>query len=335
VVTIKELAADTGLSVSTVSLVLRGEAKERKISQATQDKIWQSVKKHNYRPNISARRLRSQSTNSLTIAVFWTADFRTPMMVRFLRGIQEALLACNQGIEIIIHPYKGNELHKERSLIEMNMFNAAIISNISPADMEFLESTTFHMPIVLHNRMSDKFCTVRADEYRLGYVAAEVFSSLSYRRAALITSQPPFGRWVDRTQGFIDACGSLGIEIIKTFVVDYTMAGGCKGGLLLSGMPVLPECLFCPSDTLALGALRAFHKKGVRIPEDLKIITVGSGDPEVDEFAYTSLSVVHFPVEKMAKACLNLLLDVVNGKVSPPYSIEIPTEYIPRESCEG
>jgi LacI family purine nucleotide synthesis repressor len=51
----KELAAYTGLSVSTVSLVLRGEAKKRSISQATQEKIWRAVKEHNYQPNMSAR----------------------------------------------------------------------------------------------------------------------------------------------------------------------------------------------------------------------------------------------------------------------------------------
>ncbi|MDR1932355.1 MAG: LacI family transcriptional regulator, partial [Spirochaetales bacterium] len=176
-VTIKELAAFTGLSVSTVSLVLRGEAKKRSISQATQDKIWRAVKEHNYQPNISARRLRSKKAGGLIIAIFWTTDFRTPLMVRFLRGIQEALLACGQNLEIIIHPYKPDELHRERSLVEMNMFNAAIIANSTQADMEFLENTAFRMPIVLHNRMSDKFCTAYVNERRLGCLAARVFAS--------------------------------------------------------------------------------------------------------------------------------------------------------------
>jgi DNA-binding LacI/PurR family transcriptional regulator len=334
-VTLKELAAYTGLSVSTVSLVLRGEAKQRGISQGTQDKIWRAVKKYNYHPNISARRLRSQAGGGLIVGIFWTMDFRTPLMVRFLRGIQEAALACGRNLEIIIHPYKGNELHRERSLIDMNMFNAAIIANMSPADMEFLETTALRMPIVLHNRVSGRFCTVYVDEYRQGCIAAEVFASQACRRAAVISAKTPFRRWDERTRGFADTCGRLGIDVARTFMVDYTMAGGYGGGLMLGEMPVLPQCLFCPSDTLALGALRAFYRKGVRVPEDLKIITIGNGDPEVEEFAYTSLSAVSFPIEEMARECLHLLLDVVAGKASPPHSIELATEYIPRESCGG
>jgi LacI family purine nucleotide synthesis repressor len=332
-VTLKELAAYTGLSVSTVSLVLRGEAGERSIPQATQDRVWRAVRKYNYQPNISARRLRSQAGGALIIAIFWTADFRTPLMVRFLRGFQEAALGCGGNLEIIIHPYKGDELCRERSLADMNMFNAAVIANASQADMEFLEGTAFRMPIVLYNRVSEKFCTAYVDEYRQGCIAAEVFASRGCRRAAVISAETPFRRWDSRTRGFIDTCGRLGIDVARVFMGDYTMAGGYEGGLALGGMPAPPECLFCPSDTLALGALRAFHKTGVRIPEDLEIITVGNGDPEVEEFAYASLSAVSFPIESMAAACLRLLLDVVAGKVSPPYSVVIPTEYIPRESC--
>jgi LacI family purine nucleotide synthesis repressor len=181
--------------------------------------------------------------------------------------------------------------------------------------------------------MSDKFCTAYVNERRLGCLAARVFASHECRGAAVISAETPYRRWADRTQGFIETCGSLGIDVVKTIMGDFTMAGGYEGGLIISGMPKLPDCLFCSSDTLALGALRAFYKKGIRIPEDLKLITAGNGDPEVEEFAYTSLSAVLFPIENMAKACLTILLDVVSGRVSPPYSIEIPTEYISRESC--
>jgi DNA-binding LacI/PurR family transcriptional regulator len=333
VVTIKELAAFTGLSASTVSLVLRGEAQKRSIPQKTQDKIWRAVKEHNYRPNISARRLRSKKTGGLIIAVFWTSDFRTPLMVRFLKGIQEALVESGQNLEIIIHPYRANELSKEHSLAEMNMFNAAILGNMSPADMEYLESASFRMPIVLHNRISEKFCTAYVDEYRMGSMAAEVFASRGCRTSAVLTAQTPFHRWAERTRGFTETCEKLGIHVIKTFTMDYTAEGGYRGGLGVAGLPRLPASLFCSSDALALGALRAFYKKDISIPRDIKIITTGNGDPDSEEFAYTSLSSVVFPIEDMAGACLSLLLDVINGKAAPPCSREIPTYYIPRESC--
>lgn len=92
--TIKELAAYTGLSPSTVSIVLGGKAQQRKIPESTQRRVQEAAQALGYRPNISARRLRDpEAKESMVVAVFWTEDFRAPMMVRFLRGLRRAIEA--------------------------------------------------------------------------------------------------------------------------------------------------------------------------------------------------------------------------------------------------
>ena len=76
---LKEIAAKTGFSLSTVSLVLRGEGSNRSIPMETQNLIYEAAKELNYRPNLSARKLRSNSDRH-TIAVFWANDFRASLV---------------------------------------------------------------------------------------------------------------------------------------------------------------------------------------------------------------------------------------------------------------
>ena len=76
-VTIKQIAQEVGISSSTVSIVLGGKAAERKISTATQEKIFAAAARLGYQPNMAARSLRGGSgANELVVALFWAQDFR-------------------------------------------------------------------------------------------------------------------------------------------------------------------------------------------------------------------------------------------------------------------
>jgi LacI family transcriptional regulator len=335
--TIKEIAVQAELSVSTVSVVLRGEAKQRKISTATQEKIWKVAQHLGYQPNISARRLRDQSSEGgLTTALFWANDFRVPLMIRFLRGMREAILSSTKKHEIIIRPYVSGKLSAEKSLHGLSAFNAAIICNASATDMVFLEDNIFHVPIVLYNRHSEKFCTVGVDNTKLGTSAAEVFASRGHRFVGVLNSREQFPGMATRVDSFLDRSRSLGLFDTLLLECDNSMAGGYEGGLKICNTFAKhgkPDCIFCASDVMAIGALRAFHDLGVRIPNDIELISVGNGDKEQEEYSYPSLSVVHLPMEQMARSCFEMLQDLLEHKITPPYSTELPIEYIARESC--
>ncbi len=328
--TIKELAAEAGLSASTVSIVLRGKSKERNIPEVTQKRVWDAAKKLGYHPNVAARRLRVQAAESFVIAVFWASDFRAQLMVRFLRGLLEATLGNEKKCEIVIHPYKNNELHQ--SILALGMCNAAIICNASEADLKFLENYSFPVPIVLYNRHSAKFCTVNVDDIKLGALAAETFAARGHKSAVLLTSKSVFRGMDDRMLGFKHTCGEKGL-IVRLVESESSMKGGYLGGEQICALEPKPDCVFCTSDNLAIGAMKALGRGGIRIPEQMELISIGNGDRELEEYASTSLSVVQLPMEKMASACLHLAFDLLSGETEPPYSIELPIRYIARESC--
>ena len=83
--TIKQIAEKAGVSLSTVSIVLRGNARERHISEATEQLVRQTAAELGYQPNLAARRLRDGERSPTFIALYLSDDFRTPMMLRLCR----------------------------------------------------------------------------------------------------------------------------------------------------------------------------------------------------------------------------------------------------------
>lgn len=332
--TIKELAAYTGLSASTISIVLRGNSEKRKIPKETQLRVWEAAKVLGYQPNVTARRLRGNEDTPLIIAILWASDFRAQMMVRFLSGIQKELMESNRNYELVIYPYSNDKLCEISSLRNSNMYNAAIICNASDADMQYLESSTFHIPIVLYNRISNRYCTVNVDDMEMGAVPAKVFALRGHKNAAILTSPTVFPGMDKRVNSFIKTGEDLGLKTVHIETVSNSMSGGYEGALkIISDIIPRPDCLFCASDTIAIGALRAFLKSGISIPKDLEMISIGNGDRELEEYASTSLSVMQLPMEDMASECLKIISDILTHIPNKPYSTVLPIKYIARESC--
>ena len=84
--TIKDVAALAGVSLSTVSIVANGRAKQRNISQVTQERVLDAMREVGYRPSVAARKLRGGKERR-QLTVFWADDFREIMLARFLKGL--------------------------------------------------------------------------------------------------------------------------------------------------------------------------------------------------------------------------------------------------------
>lgn len=331
--TIKEIAEKVGLSPSTVSIVLGGRAAKRNIPETTQNKVRKAAQELGYRPSIAARSLRRRGAEEdLQIAVFWAQDFRAPMMVRFLRGLRQAMTSCEKPIRLVVIPYINDQLCNEKALLSATDCHAAIVCNASEKDMDFLNETELLIPVVLYNRHSDKYCTVNVNDRRMGELAAQAFYSQKCRHVTVLTFSSPFPGMETRVDGFIAEAEKLGLILQSTLYCDSTMQSGYETIMSLPEEE-MAEGIFCGSDAIAIGVLRALHKRGIRIPEDIRIIAVGNGDKEQEEYCIPSLSVIHLPMEAMAEECLSVLLDLMNGQISPPYSKELHFEYVPRESC--
>lgn len=330
--TIKEIAAMAGVSPSTVSIVANGRSEERHIPLVTQEKVLDAMRKLHYTPNIASRKLRQKRSDTLTISVFWASDFRVTMMIRFLRGLRKAAFALGeaQRVELMFHFYENDFLKDSLQSIEMS--NAAIICNASEKDLGFLESHRFITPIILYNRPSETYCCVRVDNWKIGEIAADILAKRGHKKAVILTAESVFSGMLLRRDSFAERISRNGMELVE-FNHENSMAGGYAGGLEIVRSAPDADCLFCASDYMAIGALKALLRSGVRIPEDMELISVGNADSDLEEYAAVSLSVVEVPIEKMGAACFNEAMKVISGEIQPPYTEMVELQYICRESC--
>ena len=171
------------------------------------------------------------------------------------------------------------------------------------------------------------------DDETIGRLPAEVFARHGKTRPAILKAPATFHGMEIRTSVFESRTQAARMEPPISVLATDSMDGGYAAALRLCSINPLPDCLLCMSDNIALGALKAFHQKGVRIPEDLELISVGNGSPEQQAYAIPSLSVVNLPMEDMAAACLKSVYEKITNSDSAPGSMEFQIHYIARESC--
>lgn len=331
--TIKDIAAQAGISASTVSIVLKGNGDARKISAKTQQNVLRIARELGYTPNMQAKVLRGGGSTKAIVTLFWASDIRVHMLARFFNGLQAELMRLGYPCELQIKPYENDHLQEAMSERTLLGCNGMIVCNPSERDMEFLEYAHFNIPAVLYNRYSGKYITVNMDDEKIGRIPAQVFAAHGKRRPALLKAPATFNGMDLRTSTFERQLCDAGLEPLVTVTIPDTMKGGYDGALQLCRMDPLPDCLLCTSDIIAYGALNAFHQKGVRIPEQLEVISVGNGNPDYQEYAIPSLSVVNLPMEDMAALCLRRICEVLTSFSYTPGSTELPVHYIARESC--
>ena len=321
--TMKEVAQKANTSLSTASIVLNGKGPERNISQKTQEAVMQAAADLNYKPNVAARRLRKGNDNNIVILIFWAEDFRASMLVRFMRGLQDGIANLSGNIELMFHFYKAGELSLSQDNLDPSVCTGAIVCNTTKTDLEFLDNTSFDIPIVLYNRYSDKYCTVNVHDKDLGSLSAKHLLSHKYQKYVTLKSENLFPGIEIRHSSFTKALIESGIpasDIIEKVTLNSYESGYKNTMEVLDTLP-LPAAFFCASDVIAIGSIKAIHKSGLRIPEDISIISIGNGDPSLEEYIHPSLTVVELPMEKMAKSCIELIFDLLDMKMKAPTSI--------------
>ena len=170
--TLKDVAAQAGVSVTTASLILNGKAKEKHISDKTIQLVLEAAEQLQYRPNHSARQLRVKTFSRPRVCFYWPLDVRSNLLGYRLAGLQNALVEQNLDYELVVQNYYNNHVEDFIAPLTKGYYDAAIIGGASPHDVEMLETMDFSVPIVLLNRESRKFATVGVNNSHVGLQAA-------------------------------------------------------------------------------------------------------------------------------------------------------------------
>ena len=333
-VTVKDIAEKVDVSATTVSIVINGKAEERGITQATQDKIRAAMKELGYQPNLSARRLRSREDAPTVIGFFWPADFRLSILASFLNSFSSRIRETAFNCQLVVQTYENNRLRDFDDVIMKGTYNAVVIGGSSTEDQQHLESLTPPVPVVLINRDSGRYTTVGVDNEAMGRLAAEQFAGKGYREVAVFASRHGFPASNRRVVAFLDQCAARNISVPEEHIYrdDSSADGGYRMGAVFAAKAVHPRAVFCDSDSIAFGALRALQERNIRVPADLELLTIDITASELAPHASPPLSTVKMPSEALAARIIDLIQAQLKANTFQTEHVLLEPELVLRQS---
>jgi LacI family transcriptional regulator len=155
--------------------------------------------------------------------------------------------------------------------------------------------------------------------------------ALGHRRIAAITGPPGWMAEVERLRGYTAALAAAGLEHDRALVLsaDFEVEPGAEAAGRLLDLPDRPTAIFCFNDWMAVGAMRAAHERGLRVPGDVSVM--GYGDVDWASYLTPALTTIRQPLTDMGRAAVSLLARVRAGEPAT-MRIELPTRVVIRDS---
>jgi DNA-binding LacI/PurR family transcriptional regulator len=328
---LKDVAERAGVSVKTVSNVVNGYVHVRPDTRA---RVMEAIAALDYRPNISARNLRGGRTGIIALAV---PELDIPYFAELAKYVVSA--AARHDWTVLIDQTNGDP-EQERlvaSGIRDHMIDGLIFSPLTLAGAD-LDAGAKATPMVL---LGERVAHGPADHVAIDNVAAarDVTAhlvGLGCRRIAAIGAQHTAEGATARLRlaGYRDALRAAGLGHDEALIAPapaWHRADGAEAMAALLAAGARPDAVVCFNDTLALGAMRALHDAGLRVPDDVAV--AGFDDIEDGRFSVPTLTTVAPDKADLARIAVDLLAARLTATEStPPREQTVPHQLIPRES---
>jgi DNA-binding LacI/PurR family transcriptional regulator len=334
--TIKDVAALAGVSISTVSFVLNGKAGQMKVSDATAQKVLEAAAELQYKPSNAARRLRTATVERPTIALYWPMDSRAGYASLILESIRKEVERQHLDCDLLLRGYHNDYLYQQKEILDSSSYGVAIIGATSAKDSEYIETLSPVLPIILFNRNSSVFSTVLSEEETAIRDAVQLLSDKGVRNIALFRGTKSYTAYDYRLKTLMNTLAEYGIEVAPEHNIEAE--DRCESGASAARKLLLckhrPQALITMTDTIALGASYVLCRAGVRLPEDMLLLTFSIGDPDITKYATPSLSAIEMSTKDMAEHAAAMAIHRIRTGVSvAPESHQIRNRLILRESC--
>ncbi len=332
-VTIKDIAKHLTISVSTVSRAL---SNDKNIRVETREKVVAAAKELGYKPNPVATNLKFGRTNTVGVIV---PEMTTPFASQVIEGVQEVL--HGEGIKVIIaNSNESWETERENlATMERFMVDGILISSCDYIRNreEYLRLIDGGMPIVFFDRIPHKMEVSRVivDDYIKAFFLTEHL--LRSGRGHIVHLEGPdyIYNSTERVKGYRDAINKFKADsspelIIKSGVSFESGAAAAKQ-LLERGIEF--DALFAFTDTLAIGAMNYLRDAGLRIPEDVAIVSFSG--TTLATIVHPQLTSVESPLRQIGHHAAELIVEKIANHDAPTRSIVLDAEIVLRASSEG
>ena len=332
--TLHDVARVAGVSFKTVSNVINNHPHVRDTTRA---KVEKAIEELGYRPNLTARSLRSGHTGAITLAL---PQLSLPYFAELADAVIEA--AARHGLVVLIEQTgadRGRELEVMASP-RLKMSDGLIFSPLA-LGQEDVDLIKADVPIVL---LGERIFGSASDHVTMQNVTAaraatEHLLDLGRKRIAVVGAHDGevIGSAGLRLRGYREALEARGIPYddgIVAYVVDWHRSNGAAAMHDLLDRGATFDAVFGLNDTLAQGAVRVLQEAGFRVPADIAVI----GFDDLDETRYTlpTLSSVDPGRTEIAETAIRMLLErIKDPQGTPPREIETAFKVVARESTVG
>ena len=321
---IKDVAAMAKVSAATVSRTLTGG----RVSAALRAKVEAAVEATGYRPNLSARRLRSQDSQTLGLIV---ADISNPFFTAVARAVEDA--AYNAGLRVILCNTAENP---EKEALYLQLMEEERVSGLIYAPtrnmIEKLKTYKCNFPIVLIDRADAQSThdAVVLDNYAAATMLVEHLHSQGYRHiTGLFGNASTTG--VERRTGYEDAMRRLKLTPHARFLTPSVEAAE-KEVTNWFNSPQMPEAVIASNGLFLMGVVRAMQATRKTIPQDLAV--AGFDNESWTELVGSGLTVIEQPVADIGHTAMELLLSRLNDPESAQRKVVLGGRCIVRGSTQ-
>ncbi|HAF70830.1 TPA: LacI family transcriptional regulator [Candidatus Acetothermia bacterium] len=305
-VTIREVAARAGVSVSTVSRVLNGRDAHH-MRPETKERVLRAIEELEYTPVKAARSLRCQRTQVIGILV---PDISNPFFSLLARGV--ASVAFESGYSTLICD-SDHSVEKESRYLDILLSEGVegiVFVPVGRPDMGRIERLLRRgIRIVAADRRVEGLPTVEADNRGGSRELTRYVLSLGYRRIAYIAGPEEVSTAQDRLLGFQEAMEEAGLAPVAVRHGNFTYESGYElaRGILEKGKV---DAIMCGNDLMAIGAIRAAEDLGLRVPEDLGV--TGFDHVLWSDLVQPKLTTVEIPAYNLGQVAIRQFMKADN-----------------------
>jgi LacI family transcriptional regulator len=333
---LEEIARLAGVSRSTVSRVINGDAR---VSDAARARVQEVIQTHDYHPNAAARSLASRRTGIIGLLIPREIEwiFTDLFFPQVIKSISSACNAADLNLMMLMESSESDEAAQRlfnRIVGGRYLDGIIVVSNVIEEPLvAMLDRHDF--PFVLVGRHPSRDLSwVDVDNRTASRAAVEHLLGHGHRRIGMIGGSPNLIATLDRRDGYHDALLDAGLALDPALDIsgNFTEVGGYAAmRRLLTLAGERPTAIFSASDLMAFGAMRAIEEAGLRIPEDIAII--GFDGVARGAKILPSLTTVSQPVAGLGVEAVAVVQQRIELPGQPPMHRYLPTELTIRESC--
>jgi len=334
-VTLKDIAKKVGRSVTTVSRALHGYDD---VSEQTRAEVLRVAKELGYTPNILAQRLQKQHTDTLGLILpTFGPRFSDPFFSEYLAGVGNKAAKLGYDLLVSTRAPGEEEMRVYENMVQSYRVDGLIIVRTRQNDARIQYLCEHGFPFAAFGRtgIACDYTYVDEDGEHGMRLMAHHLADLGHKKIAFIAAPDELMFAQHRLAGFRQGLEERGIDLPPERIVtgDLTQRDGFTKATQLLEQPNPPTAIAACNDLMALGAISAAQKKGLRVGVDIAI--TGFDNTPLAEHSHPPLTTIHQPIYQIGDMVCEMLIEQIRAESPQTHQVILEPSLVIRESCGG